>query len=170
MSIQKTEHNKFVHYTYIFLMNIYNGRRRRKVLCLVGWTDEQTENISTDCIYEWRQTENRNTYIKQNLWEQFIFVNQTLKYYVNTRRKIWLIYINNTHFFLLVSVMGEYRESRVEGWKEKAPILEISTHILTADCFPWIHKNDRLLPLQVNGKFSCGCRVRCFLALVHTTV
>jgi hypothetical protein len=32
--------------------------------------------------------------------------------------------------------MGEYRESRVEGWREKASILEISTHILTADCFP----------------------------------
>lgn len=34
---------------------------------LVGWTDEHTENISPDCIYEWRQTENRNTHIKQKL-------------------------------------------------------------------------------------------------------
>lgn len=41
-----------------------------------------------------------------------------------------------THIFLLMSVMEEYRESKVEGWKEQAHILEISTHILTADCFP----------------------------------
>jgi hypothetical protein len=32
--------------------------------------------------------------------------------------------------------MEEYRESRVEEWREKAHILEISTHILTADRFP----------------------------------
>jgi len=66
--------------------------------------------------------------------------------------------------------MEEYRESRLEGWREKAHTLEKSKHILTADCFPWIHRNEKLLPLQVNGKFLCGCTVRYFLAPVHTIV
>jgi len=50
-------------------MNVYNGRRIREVLHLVGWTDKCRHilNISTDCIHECRQTENGNTYIKQKL-------------------------------------------------------------------------------------------------------
>jgi len=32
--------------------------------------------------------------------------------------------------------MEEYSKSRVEGWREKAHMLEISTHILIADHFP----------------------------------